>query len=123
VPTTWDDRTILEDVLARGVDDWVYEAEVFTIARRSGLTEPDQLRALSLGLITEVIVRGLMTPGEYDGETHRPWDCSTGDAVVRITEDWLASRDDVPTPGSVVWLSNTELGERMGKAVLDRERG
>jgi hypothetical protein len=29
---TWEDRTLLEDLVVRGVDDWVYAAEVHGIA-------------------------------------------------------------------------------------------
>ena len=119
--STWEDRTLTEDVLANAVEDWVYAGWVHQIARRSGLTDPAGLRALAIGLMAELLVRGLVVGGEYDGETHRPWDCSVGEAVVRIAEDWQAWGDTVPTPGAVVWLDLTPAGREIGEAVLARE--
>lgn len=120
--TSWDDRTLIEDLVAAGVDDWVYEAEVHSIAMRSGLTDPAQLRMLAIGLITEALVGGLAVAGHYDGSGHRPWECSVGEAVTRIEEEWLKWGEEVPTPGSVVWLDLTSKGLELGKAVLAREQ-
>jgi hypothetical protein len=116
-----DSRTLVEDVLANGVDDLVYEALVWTVAGRTGALEPAARRDLSIGLLAELLVSGLMVAGEYDGTDHRPWDLSTGDAIVRIAEDWLQWGESVPTPGSVVWLALTPAGRVLGEAVLARE--
>ncbi|WP_250290210.1 hypothetical protein [Frankia sp. CiP1_Cm_nod1] len=120
--STWDDRTLIEDILANGVDDWVYAAWLYQIAQRSGLVEPRDLRALSIGLIAEVLTSGLMVAGEYDGSGFRQWECSTGEAIVRITQDWLAWGDEDLTPGAVVWLDVTPAGQAIGEAVLAREK-
>lgn len=119
--STWDDRTLIEDVLASGVDDWVYAAEVYGIAGRTSLCDAAQLRLLSVGLIAELLVRGLVVAGEFDGDSHRPWDCSTGEAIARISEDWQGWGDEVPTPGAIVWLDLTPAGRDIGEAVLARE--
>jgi hypothetical protein len=119
--STWDDRNLLEDVLANGVDDWVYAALIQQIARRAGISDASQLRQLSIGLISELLVRGLAVAGEYDGVGHRPWDCTTGEAIVRITEEWENWGDRVPTPGAIVWLDLTSSGRKLGEAVLARE--
>jgi hypothetical protein len=105
------------------VDDWVYEAEVYDIAARSGLTDPDQLRDLAIGLIAEALSRGLVVAGEYDGRSHVPWDCSTAEAIGRIAEAWVVEWGTaVPTPGAVVWLDLTTAGKEAGESVLARER-
>ena len=119
--STWHDRTLAEDVLANGVDDWVYAGWVHQIARRSRVEDPSQLRALSVGLIAELLVGGLVVAGEYDGESHRPWDCSIGEAIVRVVEEWRSWGDTAPTPGAVVWLALTPAGREIGEAVLARE--
>jgi hypothetical protein len=119
--STWDDRTLIEDVLARGVDDWVYAAEILDIAARTELGDASQLRQLSIGLVAELLVRGLVLAGEYDGDGHRPWECSTGDAIARIAEEWQSWGDEVPTPGAIVWLDLTAAGRQIGEAVLARE--
>ena len=119
----WNDRTLIEDIVARGVDDWIYEAEVYDIARRTGLSDPSQLRMLAVGLIAEALVQGLMVPGDIDGTEHRPWECSVGDALARIERDWLNWGSEVPMSGSVVWLDITAAGKELGEAVLAREHG
>jgi len=116
-----DARTLVEDVLANAVDDLVYEALVWTLAGRAGVLDPSVRRDLSVGLIAELLVSGLMIAGEYDGADHRAWDVTTGEAIVRITEDWLQWGESVPTPGSIVWLALTPAGKVLGEAVLARE--
>jgi hypothetical protein len=115
------DRILAGDVLANGVDDWVYAGWVHQIVRRSGVTDPAQLRELAVGLIAELIVSGLVVPGDYDGDTHQPWECSAGEAIGRIAEEWLAWGDAAPTPGAIVWLALSPAGAALGAAVLQRE--
>jgi hypothetical protein len=120
--TTWDDRTLLEDIIARGIDDWVYAAEVHDIAARTGLSDPEQLRMLAVGLIAEALVQGLLVAGDYDGVEHRPWSVSVGEAIARIAEDWLKWGNEVPTPGAIVWLDLTPAGREIAEAVIAREQ-
>lgn len=120
--SSWGDRTLVEDLLARAVDDWVSAAEVFDLAKRSGAVDPWALRALAVGLIAEVLTLGLMVPGEYDGSGHRKWECTPAEAIARISEDWFARPDPLVTPGEIVWLDTTSDGEALGQAVLNREQ-
>lgn len=119
--TSLDDRTLIEDLVANGADDWVYAGWVYQIAKRTGWQDLADLRAISLGLIIEVLVRGLMVPGEYDGETHRPWDCSVSAAIERVAESWIAWGEAPPTPGAIVWLALTAEGRVIAEQVLGRE--
>jgi hypothetical protein len=80
--TGWEHRTLVEDLLDNGVNDLVYEAWVYGITGRAGVTEPSSRRELAIGLISEVLAAGLMVAGEFDGSWHRPWEMSTGDAIV-----------------------------------------
>ncbi len=120
---TADDRTLVEDILANGVDDWVYAGWVYQIARRTGLRDPVDLRAIALGLTVDVLARGLMVAGEFDGEGHMPWDCSTAAAVERVVESWIAWGEAPPTPGAIVWLALTSAGREIAEVVLEREQG
>jgi hypothetical protein len=95
---------------------------VYQIARRSGITDPSQLRQLSIGIIADLLLGGLAIAGEYNGTEHRAWECSSGEAVARIAEDWLHWGDDAPTPGAIVWLDLTAAGREIGEAVLAREQ-
>lgn len=114
-------RTLSEDVLARATQDWVTAAEVIDLARRSGLRSAEDLRDLALGLIARLVMTDLVVPGEYDGSTHRAWDCSRAEAIARIAEDWSARSDPFVMPGEIVWLDTTPRGHQIGKAVFRRE--
>jgi hypothetical protein len=120
--STWDERSLVEDVVARGVDDWVSAAEVFDVASRSGVSEQPTLRALSVGLIAEVLVRGWMVPGELADSGFARWECSTAEAVARIAQDWFSREEPLVMPGEIVWLDPTEQGRELGLRVLEREQ-
>jgi hypothetical protein len=116
------ERTLIEDLLVSGLADPAYAGWIRGIATKSGLTDSDQLRELSLGVIVEVICSGLMIPGDYDRDGHHPWPHSTGDAIERISREWLDEwADDIPVPGAIVWLANTESGNEIARQVLERE--
>lgn len=115
-----DSRTLIEDMVASGQDDWVDAAEVYSIALRSGLTDPRLLRTLSVGLIAEALTRGLMVPGDVH-DRHQPWELSTADAIGRVAEDWFARSNPHLYFSEVVYLENTPQGAELGDAVLARE--
>ncbi len=119
--STWDERSLAEDVLANGVDDWVYAAWVAGIACRTGVSDPSAIRYLSIGLIAELLATGLMVAGDVTDQGHVPWPVSIGAAIERIAMEWAAVGDAQLYPGQLVWLANTELGNRLGQAVLNRE--
>jgi hypothetical protein len=116
----WDQRGLLEDALARGVEDWVHVAEFSAIARRASATSIEALRALAIGLITQALVNELMVAGDVDESGFHPWTGTVGDAVVRIVRSWDPV-EAYPPAGSVAWLANTPKGDALGHAVLDRE--
>lgn len=88
----------------------------------AGIADPAQRRTLTIGLIAELLVEGLMIAGDVDEHGHQPWPHSMGDAIERITRTWLTEwPEDIPTPGAIVWLANTEAGNLMGREVLARE--
>lgn len=116
-------RTPIEDVLVGALDDWAYASWVYGSTRLAGLTDPEQRRTQALGLITELLVERLMVPGDVDELGHHPWPCSPGEAVERITREWLTDwRNDIPTPGAIVWLALTPAGRDIALAVLEREQ-
>ena len=121
--SSWDDRTLIEDLLANGVDDWVYASWVQGVAMRPGLTDGDLIRQLSLGLIAEVLVGGLMVAGDVVDGSHHAWDMTPADSLRRVAEEWIALGQDQLYPGQIVWLCNTAEGSKRGQAVLDRETG
>lgn len=117
-----DSRTPREDVLVGGLDDWAYAAWVYQSTSLAGITDSIQRRTLAIGLIAELLVEGLMLAGDVDEHGHHPWPHSVGDAIERITRTWLTEwPDEIPTPGAIAWLANTEAGNRAGREVLARE--
>jgi hypothetical protein len=115
-------RTPKEDVLVGGLDDWAYAGWVYGSTRLAGVTDSEQRRVVAIGLIAELLVDGLMLPGDVDEHGHHPWPHSPGDALERITREWLTEwRNEVPPPGAIVWLANTEAGSAIARDVLARE--
>ena len=106
--------------MARALDDWLHVADFVSIARRTGLTTPEAVRALALGLITELLVGGLMVAGDADQAGFHEWKVTPGDAIQRIVQSWNED-DSVPAPGAVAWFRNTSNGAKIGEAVIARE--
>jgi hypothetical protein len=102
------------------MDDWLHVAEFTGIVRRAGLATSDVLRAAAIGLISQVLISGLMVAGDVNELGFQQWPGTPAEAIVRIVESWDPA-EPFPTPGSVAWLSNTPKGEQLGQAVLDRE--
>lgn len=115
-----DDLSLTEDVLSRAADDWLTAAEVIDVSRRSGLTDPSDLRDLSVGLIARLVFGGLLVPGEFDGKSHRAWECSPAQAVQWVSDDWAARDDPFVMPGEIVWLAASSEGKSRGEDVLRR---
>lgn len=120
--STMDSRAPQEDVLVGGLDDWADAGWVYQSTSLAGITDSIQRRTLAIGLIAELLVEGLMLAGDVDEHGHHPWPHSVGDAIERITRTWLTEwPDEIPTPGAIAWLANTEAGNRAGREVLARE--
>lgn len=119
---TGSERTPKEDLLVGGLNDWADAGWALQSARLSGETDPTALRDATLRLIAEVLREGLMVAGDLLVDEHVPWHGSVEDVVERIAREWLDEwGDEVPTPGSIVWLDNTPAGDEIAHAVLARE--
>ena len=111
-------RTPKEDLLVSGLDGWADASWVSMSARVSGETDPTMLRDLTLRLITEVLRDGLMVAGDHGG-----WARAVAQAELeRISHEWIVEQGEAsPTPGPIVWLSNTAAGDELARAVVERE--
>lgn len=114
-------RSLKDDVLIGGLDDWADAGWVMQTVRQSGLLDPEELRSLAIGVITELLVEGLVLAGEITEGAHEPWQCTQGEAVVRITREWLRWGSEVPTPASIVWLANSDAGDAAARTALAKE--
>ena len=120
--TTWDDRTLVEDLVAHGVDDWVDDSLVWgNIAARAAPSVDDRL-PVALGVITTALLTGLMVAGDVMGG-FQPWDMSPAESAAAIAQRWLVLDEPGVRPGDICWLCNTSAGEELGRAVLAREVG
>ncbi len=117
----WDQRGLVEDLLARGVDDWIDLGLVVDVAGRGGATSNEALTGLAIGLVSTVVVEGLMQPGSVADGAFEPWATGTGEAVARIVREWLAIGTPNLRPGDIAWLCNSDAGDARGRAVLERE--
>ena len=106
--SSFEDRTLVEDMLANGADDWVYEALVSgNIARRVAEDDSDR-RAVAIGLIVSVLLAGQMEAVETpSGEGFRPWLATPEEAALRVASEWMARSNVNVYPGEIVWLRNT----------------
>lgn len=113
--TTWDDRTLVEDLVAHGVDDWVQDGEAWgNIAGRAALSREGRL-PIAIGVITAALLRGLVITGDVmDG--FQPWDMSPSESAAVIAERWLALEDPAVLPGDICWFCNTPTGEVLGSS-------
>jgi hypothetical protein len=119
--TTWDDRTLVEDLVARAVDDWLDPGIVVQIARRGTRDSDEAAFALALGLVAEALFGGLVVPGDVREGTFHPWELAPEQAYERIVREWLPLGVRDVRPGDVAWLGNTDAGRRLGEKVLRRE--
>jgi hypothetical protein len=118
--TTARSRTPVEELLVEGLDDWLYASWITTPIR--SVTTVSHRRTMALGLIAEMLVDGLMVAGDVVDGRHQAWPCSTGEAIERITRVWLQDwRDELPTPGAIVWFDITDKGADLARQVLARE--
>ena len=115
-------RSLLDDLVARGVDDWVYDAELLDIAAQHGADEPGDRLTVALGLAAQALIAGLVEAGTVSNDGFVAWNCTGVLALERIGRQWISLADPLVMLGEIVWLRNTPQGDAAGQAVLARER-
>lgn len=104
-------KACIEDVLDRGLDDWIDITEVASVAKTVGGAVTDaELQALSIEIIRNVLREGLMEAGDVTTDGFHRWGLSPNEALQRIEHDWGAL-GRWPYIGDICWLSNTEEGD------------
>jgi hypothetical protein len=112
----------LDDLLIRGLDDWIQASEVASVTRIIGGKNSDEtVRDLSIQLIRTLLESGFVEVGMVEKQKgFIPWKVSVDDAMQRIERDWF-SRPTGPGLGEVCWLNLTEKGESQAKRLWSRE--
>jgi hypothetical protein len=110
----------IEDLLIRGLDDWIDAAEVASVSYTTGGAEPEEARReLSLRLIRKLLEDGFAEAGMVEEqEGFVPWGIPVEDAMQRIESGW-PRRSSGPGLGEVCWLNLTEEGQAQA---LERSR-
>lgn len=114
-------NTLIEDLVARAVDDWVSDAEMLDIAQRQGVDDPSDRRTVALGLLAEALLRGYAQIGSVTDDGFSAWSCSPAEATERAALEWLARADPLVLPGEIFWLNGTARGVAAGEEILARE--
>lgn len=116
-------ESLLEDLVARGVGDWVQASEVvgLVIDHLGPLTD-EGIEAAALGLVALAVGRDLVVSGDLSGATFEAWNTSPAESLWRIVRSW-AELGRLPHLGEVCWLMNTSLGDDLGQRVLGQAPG
>jgi len=108
--------TVEQDFLAHAAEDWMSAAEALGLALRSGLTEPGDLRDLTVGILGRLLLNGLLVAGEIGDGSFAPWRVSTAEAIARIIRQWSDAPDPMVMPGEIAWFDTTPRGQALGES-------
>ena len=117
-------QACIEDLLIRGLDDWIQASEVASVSFEIGGAQSHGMRReLSLRLIRKLLEDGSAEAGMvYEKEGFVPWGIPVDDALQRIESDWT-TRPTGPGLGEVCWLSLTERGNAQAQSLWSRKAG
>ena len=104
----------LDELLARASDDWVHPADVFDVARFSGVTDQDAYVEQAIRLIRDLLQRGLVSAGDLTEAGWEPWRIGPEESAERISRQWREQPDKAPTSFSV-WLQATPEGSERAR--------
>jgi hypothetical protein len=105
-------QACVEDLLIRGLDDWIQAVEVASVSMDvGGAQSHGEVRDLSLRVIRKLLDEGFAEPGDvYEQEGFVPWQLAVDDAMQRIATTWPAGPEG-PGLGEVCWLNLTRSGQ------------
>lgn len=110
----------IDEILIRGLDDWIQAAEVASIAKSTGNARGhDQIRAVTLSVVGELLRRGLVQLGQVSPDGFSPFDLSEKDLMARVDAAWV-ERADGPELGDYFWLNLTDEGHKIANQVWTR---
>ena len=108
----------VEDVIKRGLEDWVQATEIAAVSRAIGNVSAEaSVIDLSLRTIRAVVARELMTIGDVNHDGFQAWDLEIEVALARVERAWIALGRD-PRLGEICWLCNTNAGDERARTAL-----
>jgi len=121
-PERLTDAEQLAELLGRATDDWVHPADVFDVARFSGISDTDALLEHAISLTRELLRQGLVIAGDLSEVGYEPWHLGPDDSADRIARQWRDDPDAAPTSFSV-WLQATPAGVEQARRPPHTGRG
>jgi hypothetical protein len=108
-----------EEILVRGLADWVMFAEVYDLTRDWALERSLDPRTESLRVLRVLLSEGLVEIGDVERDAgFVPWGLGADEALERVVDRWDRLNADLNL-GDVCWLSNTAQGDARAQALLD----
>ena len=112
----------VNEILVRGLDDWIQAAEVASIARTlGGAKGDDEIREVSMEIVCQVLDRKLMEIGDVSQLGFQSWRVSLSEVLARIDAAWRR-RYHEPNLGDLFWLNLPDLGQRTANEVCERAK-
>jgi hypothetical protein len=119
-----------QEVLVRGLDDWIYLAEIISIAKRQMLLPDASAIDRSIDALSCLLACGLVEAGmavRAAGWTpkrpiteFRAWGTAREETIRRIREEIKRLDGRLPSIGEVCWIRNTDAGNAAAR-VLDEQ--
>ena len=112
--------SVKEELLLEGLVDWFHPNWVHSTVSAMNPGDPESVRQQSIGVVAELISEGLVTAGDVGGDA---WDCTPGDAIARITKEWLSRwPTERPAGDEIAWFQITDLGRKRGEEAWVKKR-
>jgi hypothetical protein len=109
-----------EEVLLRGLIDWVALQRIHSRVARENAGEPlAVVQDKVLDLIRSLVTDGLFKLGDLATEDNRfgAWDCPLDESIQRIRDVYVDNFDDETKWWFVCWLDSTEKGHQVAEAI------
>ena len=114
-----------EEVLLRGLIDWVALQRIHSHVARENSTEPlSVIQENVLDLIRSLVTDGLYVVGDLATEDHRfgAWDTPLEESLQRIREVYTKEFDDESAWWFICWLRLTEKGRQVAETIEANEQ-
>ena len=113
---------IINDILIRGLDDWIQAAEICSVVLHYERALNDvELRNYSLRVVNFLIAEDWMQVGDVFESGFVAWGLSSEQTMARIEANWELSLPGGPGLGEVFWLNLTHNGEQQALKLCDQD--
>jgi hypothetical protein len=113
-----------DEVLLRGLIDWVALERVYRRVARENPSEPvSVIQEKVLALIRSLVTDGLFELGDLATEDSRfrAWDTPLDESIQRIRDAYVNNFDDETKWWFVCWLESTKKGQQLAEDIEARQ--